>query len=151
MKSRFKYFASCLLLIACLALSNISRAANLITTDGVAVITSKIDKKLFRTRAIENALQNLVSQGSQTVDSFSIIENGKVLLDQVHLASKLGIQEYSVIKEEIKGKRLLATSIQHEVDHLNGVLFIDYLSKLKKDMIIKKLIKQKKELDKVIL
>ena len=103
-RGRFKYFASCLLLIACLALSNISRAANLITTDGVAVITSKIDKKLFRTRAIENALQNLVSQGSQTVDSFSIIENGKVLLDQVHLASKLGIQEYSVIKEEIKGK-----------------------------------------------
>ena len=62
-RGRFKYFASCLLLIACLALSNISRAANLITTDGVAVITSKIDKKLFRTRAIENALQNLVSQG----------------------------------------------------------------------------------------
>ena len=77
-RGRFKYFASCLVLIACIALSNISRAANLITTDGVAVITSKIDKKLFRTRAIENALQNL-SQGSQTVDSFSIIENGKVL------------------------------------------------------------------------
>ena len=31
----------------------------------------------------------------------------------------------------------MATCIQHEVDHLNGVLFIDYLSKLKKDMIIK--------------
>ena len=39
---------------------------------------------------------------------------------------------------------MLATCIQHEVDHLNGVLFIDYLSKLKKDMIIKKLKKQKK-------
>jgi len=38
----------------------------------------------------------------------------------------------------------LATCIQHEIDHLNGILFIDYLSKLKKDMIIKKLIKQKK-------
>ena len=46
---------------------------------------------------------------------------------------------------------LLATCIQHEVDHLNGVLFIDYLSKLKKDMIIKKLVKQKKEIDKIIL
>ena len=46
---------------------------------------------------------------------------------------------------------LLATVIQHEVDHLNGILFIDYLSKLKKDMIIKKLIKQKKEIDKIIL
>ena len=39
----------------------------------------------------------------------------------------------------------------HEIDHLNGILFIDYLSKLKKDMIIKKLVKQKKELDKAIL
>jgi len=39
----------------------------------------------------------------------------------------------------------------HEVDHLNGVLFVDYLSKLKKDMIIKKLVKQKKELDKIVL
>ncbi|MBM5786606.1 MAG: hypothetical protein FJ373_02725, partial [Pelagibacterales bacterium] len=33
----------------------------------------------------------------------------------------------------------------HEIDHLNGILFIDYLSKLKKSFIIKKLIKLKKE------
>ena len=38
---------------------------------------------------------------------------------------------------------LLATCIQHEVDHLKGILFIDYLSKLKKDIILKKLSKQK--------
>ena len=54
-------------------------------------------------------------------------------------------------EKKLKASGLLATCIQHEVDHLNGVLFIDYLSKLKKNMIIKKLIKQKKELDKVIL
>ncbi len=54
-------------------------------------------------------------------------------------------------KKEISAEGLLATVIQHEVDHLNGVLFIDYLSKLKKDMIIKKLVKQQKELDKIIL
>ena len=41
-------------------------------------------------------------------------------------------------KKELKADGLLATCIQHEVDHLNGILFIDYLSKLKKDMIIKK-------------
>ena len=46
---------------------------------------------------------------------------------------------------------LLARAIQHEVDHLNGILFIDYLSKLKKDMIIKKLVKQKKEIERVIV
>ena len=38
---------------------------------------------------------------------------------------------------------LLATCIQHEMDHLEGILFIDYLSKLKKTMIIKKLSKNK--------
>ncbi len=53
--------------------------------------------------------------------------------------------------KELKADGLLSTCLQHEVDHLNGVLFVDYLSKLKKDMIIKKLVKQKKELDKVVL
>ena len=54
-------------------------------------------------------------------------------------------------KKKINAKGLLSTCIQHEVDHLNGILFIDYLSKLKKDMIIKKLVKQKKEHNKVVL
>ena len=39
---------------------------------------------------------------------------------------------------------LLATCIQHEIDHLNGVLFIDYLSKLKRDRIVKKFTKAKR-------
>jgi peptide deformylase len=34
--------------------------------------------------------------------------------------------------------------VQHEIDHLNGVLFIDYLSRLKRDMIVKKLTKTKR-------
>ena len=59
--------------------------------------------------------------------------------------------DYNGKKKELKAKGLLATCIQHEVDHLDGILFIDYLSKLKKDMIIKKLVKQKKEIDKIIL
>ncbi len=59
--------------------------------------------------------------------------------------------DYNGKEKELKANGLLATCIQHEVDHLNGVLFIDYLSKLKKDMIVKKLIKHKKELNKVVL
>ena len=51
--------------------------------------------------------------------------------------------------EIIKGFEAIV--YQHEIDHLDGILFIDYLSKLKKDMIIKKLKKQKKELNKAIL
>jgi len=59
--------------------------------------------------------------------------------------------DYDGKKKELKAKGLLATCIQHEVDHLNGILFIDYLSKLKKDMIIKKLVKHKKEIKRVIV
>jgi len=47
-------------------------------------------------------------------------------------------------KEKIlKAEGLLATCIQHEIDHCDGILFIDYLSKLKKAFIMKKLIKAK--------
>ena len=59
--------------------------------------------------------------------------------------------DYNGKEKELKADGLLATCIQHEVDHLNGILFIDYLSKLKKDMIIKKLVKQKKEIERVIV
>ena len=59
--------------------------------------------------------------------------------------------DYNGKEKELKASGLLATCIQHEVDHLDGILFIDYLSKLKKDMIVKKLIKHKKELNKVVL
>jgi len=47
-------------------------------------------------------------------------------------------------KKEIEASGLLSTCIQHEIDHLNGILFIDYLSKLKKNMIIKKVTKNNK-------
>ena len=51
--------------------------------------------------------------------------------------------DYYGKKQLLKADGLLATCIQHEMDHLEGILFIDYLSKLKKSMIIKKLSKSK--------
>jgi|TARA_B110000438_G_scaffold301816_1_gene357716 peptide deformylase len=51
--------------------------------------------------------------------------------------------DYNGKKIILKAEGLLATCIQHEMDHLEGILFIDYLSKLKKSMIIKKLSKNK--------
>ena len=51
--------------------------------------------------------------------------------------------DYNGNKKTLKAEGLLATCIQHEMDHLEGILFIDYLSKLKKSMIIKKLSKSK--------
>jgi peptide deformylase len=47
--------------------------------------------------------------------------------------------------QEIEASGLLATCLQHEIDHTNGVLFIDYLSKLKRDRITKKFIKAAKK------
>ena len=51
--------------------------------------------------------------------------------------------DYNGEKKILKAEGLVATCIQHEMDHLQGILFIDYLSKLKKSMIIKKLSKNK--------
>ncbi len=51
--------------------------------------------------------------------------------------------DYNGEKKLLRAEGLLATCIQHEMDHLEGILFIDYLSKLKKSMIIKKLSKNK--------
>ena len=59
--------------------------------------------------------------------------------------------DYNCKKEILKAEGLLATCIQHEVDHLEGILFIDYLSKLKKSMIVKKLSKQKNKPDRIIV
>ena len=64
---------------------------------------------------------------------------------------KIKFLDYEGNKKELEAKGLLSTCIQHEIDHLNGILFIDYLSKLKKEIIIKKAKKQKKEIDRVVV
>ena len=59
--------------------------------------------------------------------------------------------DYDGNKQNLQAEGLLATCIQHEIDHLEGILFIDYLSKLKKEIIIKKLSKQKIKPDRIIV
>ena len=59
--------------------------------------------------------------------------------------------DYNGDKKKLKASGLLATCIQHEMDHLEGILFIDYLSKLKKMMIVKKLSKQKNKVDRIVV
>jgi len=59
--------------------------------------------------------------------------------------------DYNGQPKEINAQGMLATCIQHEVDHLEGILFIDYLSKLKKSMIVKKLSKQQKALERIVV
>ena len=64
---------------------------------------------------------------------------------------KVKFLNYHGEEKILEAEGLLATCIQHEMDHLEDILFIDYLSKLKKSMIIKKLSKQKKSLERVIV
>ena len=64
---------------------------------------------------------------------------------------KVNYLDYFGKKQTLKVDGLLATCIQHEMDHLEGILFIDYLSKLKKTMIVKKLSKQKERPDRIIV
>ncbi|MDA9723275.1 peptide deformylase [Candidatus Pelagibacter sp.] len=59
--------------------------------------------------------------------------------------------DYRGESKVLKADGLLATCIQHEMDHLEGILFIDYLSKLKKTMIVKKLSKKKNNPDRIIV
>ena len=64
---------------------------------------------------------------------------------EIERPSKCDVEylDYNGKKKLIQAEGLLATCIQHEMDHLEGILFIDYLSKLKKSMIIKKLSKNR--------
>jgi peptide deformylase len=60
-------------------------------------------------------------------------------------ACKVNYLDYQGEPQELNCDGLLATCIQHEMDHLNGVVFLDHLSRLKRDMIVKKLRKLAKE------
>ena len=59
--------------------------------------------------------------------------------------------DYNGNKQNLQAESLLATCIQHEIDHLEGILFIDYLSKLKKAFILKKLSKHQVKPDRIIV
>ena len=61
-------------------------------------------------------------------------------------ACEIEYLDYNGKKQILNAEGLLATCMQHEMDHLEGILFIDYLSKLKKSMIIKKLSKVNREI-----
>ena len=72
---------------------------------------------------------------------------------EIERSSKCEVEylDYNGNKKILQAEGLLATCIQHEMDHLEGILFIDYLSKLKKQMIIKKLSKNQVKPDRIIV
>ena len=72
---------------------------------------------------------------------------------EIDRSSKCEVEylDYNGNKQNLQAEGLLATCIQHEIDHLEGILFIDYLSKLKKAIIVKKLSKQQLKPDRIIV
>jgi peptide deformylase len=57
---------------------------------------------------------------------------------------KVGYLDYDGNRQELHADDLLAVCLQHEMDHLDGILFVDHLSALKRNMILRKLLKQKR-------
>ena len=76
-------------------------------------------------------------------DTFIEIQRPKICkVEYVDIDGKMKTQEFD---------GLLSTCVQHEINHLDGKLIIDHLSKLKKDMIIKKISKIKKNPDRIVV
>ena len=78
------------------------KAASLVKSDGMAIITSQIDKNEYRKLAIKDALQNISTNQNIKLDSFSLVENGKILVDQIQSSSSIEILSFEVIDEKIK-------------------------------------------------
>ncbi|WP_139412653.1 peptide deformylase [Bartonella mastomydis] len=82
--------------------------------------------------------RNIYKEGCLSIpDYFAEVERPKRL--RVRYQNREGKQT------EIEADDLLATCLQHEMDHLDGRLFIDYISKIKRDMVIRKFKKRAKE------
>ena len=103
------YIAPLLGAISIIMLPAAKTASETITSTGYALITSSINKDIFRTRAIENALQKIVLESGQDLNSFSLVENGKVLLDQIQTRSAIKVLQYDIIKETIKNRKYHVT------------------------------------------
>ncbi len=66
--------------------------------------------------------------------------------EKVQRAAWVKVQAQDVNGEwfEVEGEELLARAMQHEIDHLDGILFIDRLSRLKRDLVLRKIKKMQK-------
>ncbi|MBT5185526.1 MAG: peptide deformylase [Kordiimonadaceae bacterium] len=88
-----------------------------------------------------------------TSDDFAVYNEGCLSIPEQYAdierpaECKVRYLDYNGKKQELHAKELLATCIQHEMDHLEGVVFIDYLSKIKRTMYVKKVKKYVKDND----
>jgi peptide deformylase len=83
-------------------------------------------------------------------EELSVYEEGCLSIPEIHedverpTRVRVRYMDLAGKAQEVEADALLATCLQHEIDHLNGVLFIDHISKLKRDRIVKKFAKAAK-------
>ena len=97
--SNIKFIVFILLTFIC---SSSSGATKTIISEGSAVITAGLKIEEYRQRAIEDALQNMSQSKEQALTSFTIVENGVMLVDQIQSISKTGVVSYKLLKEHKK-------------------------------------------------
>jgi peptide deformylase len=91
---------------------------------------------------------------TQSSDEKTVYEEGCLSIPEIHedverpARVKIRYLDLDGKPQEAEAEGLFATCIQHEVDHLNGVLFIDHISKLKRERIVKKFTKAAKRVEK---
>ena len=73
-----------------------------VISEGAARITSAIDVNTFRKRALEQALNSITRNGKQQMTSFAIVENGQILIDQIHSTTTTEILAFKILSEEQK-------------------------------------------------
>jgi len=124
---------------------------------GLAATQVNVHKRLFIADCSENQDEPLVFINPEIIEQEGHFENEEGCLSfpgvyaKVERAGTITVKALDRNGEEFtrSADGLLAICIQHELDHLNGKLFVDYLSPLKRDRIRKKLEKEARIADKV--
>lgn len=86
----------------------------------------------------------------ESSEELSLYEEGCLSIPEIHedverpARVRVRYLDHDGKPQEVEAEGLLATCLQHEIDHLNGVLFIDHISKLKRDRTLKKFVKAAK-------
>ncbi|MDA9812871.1 hypothetical protein N9C04_01255 [Planktomarina temperata] len=79
-----------------------------VESEGTALKTAELPYSVYEARAISNALQLVLQTGAQSLDSFSLVENGKVLFDQISAQSNVQIAGYRVLSTKDHGDKVSA-------------------------------------------
>ena len=79
-----------------------------VEAEGTSIKTAAIPPNVYEARAIANALQSIVQSGAQSLGSFSLVENGRVLFDQISAQSNIRIAGYRVISTKDHGNKFSA-------------------------------------------